>query len=173
MKRAICLWLALLLFLTGCNAATPEPVRDLPEEEAAPVLHGEYEVVRVVDGDTIIVDLDGKDTRIRLIGIDTPESVHPDKSKNSEEGIIASDFTKELLTGEKVYLEYDIEKIDQYDRTLAYVYLADGETMVNALLVEEGYATTMTVQPNSKYADTFYELQKEAREQGRGFWAEE
>ena len=93
--------------------------------KSAPELHGLYEVVRVVDGDTIIVDIDGTETRVRLIGVDTPESVHPDDTLNSERGKIASDFTSALLTGKQVYLEYDKEMTDKYGRTLAYVFLSN------------------------------------------------
>lgn len=123
-------------------------------------LYGPYKVVRVVDGDTIIVDIAGEDTRVRLIGIDTPESVHPDASKNTAAGKTASEHTKQLLTGKDVYLEYDNEKYDKYDRVLAYVYL-DGE-MINAQLLEDGYAVTMTIPPNTKYADLFEMLEQNA-----------
>lgn len=136
------------------------------------VLSGPYDVVRVVDGDTAIIAIDGEDTRVRFIGVDTPESVNPiDESKNTPEGKEASDFTKELLTGKTVYLEYDVQLADDYGRTLAYVYLDDGTTMVQTLLLEKGLATTMTIQPNSKYASLFYSTMVTARENNVGFWA--
>ncbi len=113
------------------------------------------ELVRVVDGDTIIVNYENENTRVRLIGINTPESVHQDESKNTQEGVIASDYVKELLSNVNVVgLEFDIEKYDQYDRILAYVYLEDG-TMLNAHLLSEGYADIMTYKPNVKYLDYF------------------
>lgn len=133
-------------------------------------LYGVYSVVRVVDGDTIVVDIDGEETKVRMIGVDTPESVHADENKNSESGITASQYTKNLLTGQSVYLEYDIDVEDDYGRSLAYVYLDDGTTMVNSLLLQEGMAQTMTIQPNSKYADLFANYQKTAREEQKGFW---
>lgn len=129
-----------------------------------------YDVVRVVDGDTIIVSIEGAEVKVRLIGIDAPESVHPDEEKNSDEGKEVSEWLTELLADAKVYLEYDVSVEDDYGRTLAYVYLDDGTTMINRLLLEKGFAVTMTVQPNSKYADEFYDLQSEAREAGNGFW---
>lgn len=128
------------------------------------------QVERVVDGDTIIVTLDGEETRIRLIGIDTPESVSDDKAKNTEEGKEASAFTTEQLSGKMVYLEYDKEQTDTYGRTLAYVYHDDGETMYNKVLLERGYAVTMTIEPNTKYAADFKALENTARESGKGFW---
>jgi len=133
-----------------------------------------YDVVRVVDGDTIIVSIDGKEVKVRLIGVDTPESVHTDDSKNTAEGKEASEWTSDLLTGAKVYLEYDVDTEDDYGRTLAYVYIDDidggGVIMVNRLLLENGLAQIMTIQPNSKYATEFYELQVAAREAKKGFW---
>ena len=129
-------------------------------EVSEPELHGLYDVVRVVDGDTIIVNIDGEETKVRFIGVDTPESVHPDKTKNSESGKEASEWTAELLSGQQVYLEYDIDKIDDYGRTLAYVYLSDGKTMVQEELIKSGMAELMTIQPNSKYSDRFYEIKQ-------------
>lgn len=138
----------------------------------APELHGLYNVVRVVDGDTIIVDIDGDETRVRLIGIDTPESVHPDDTLNSESGKIALDFTSELLTGKQVYLEYGEEKTDKYDRTLAYVFLSD-KTMIEAELLKNGMAEVMTIEPNSKYASYFECIEDEAKRNRSGFWSEQ
>lgn len=137
-----------------------------------PTLYGEYKVIRVVDGDTIDVDIGGEETRVRLIGVDTPESVHPDENRNTDEGETAADGLRELLEGEKVYLEYDVAVTDKYGRTLAYVYLSDRKTMVNKLLLENGLAQVMPVQPNSKYSEDFYKLQTRARKAGAGFWAE-
>lgn len=131
------------------------------EEETKPELHGLYDVVRVVDGDTIIVNIDGEETKVRLIGVDTAESVHPDETKNTEIGKEASEWTSDLLTGQKIFLEYDIDKEDDYGRTLAYVYLSDGETMVQEELLKAEMAELMTIQPNSKYANRFYEVNGE------------
>jgi len=134
-----------------------------------PELYGPYKVERVVDGDTIVVRIDNSKVKVRLIGINTPESVHSDETKNTKEGVEASDYLKSIIT-EKVYLEYDVEPVDQYGRTMAYVYLDDGKTMIERVMLAEGLATTMTVQPNSKYADELYNIQVEARESGTGFW---
>lgn len=133
-------------------------------------LDGPYKVVRVVDGDTIVVDIGGANVKIRLIGIDTPESVHPNKKRNTQEGKQASDWAKKLLAGKNVYLEYDVGKTDRYGRTLAYVYLDDQKTMVNRLLLQNGLAQIMTIQPNSRYANEFHRLQVAARQEGKGFW---
>lgn len=129
-------------------------------------------VKRVVDGDTLEVDINGKTAKVRLIGIDTPESVHPDANRNSSEGKNASEYTKEQLTGKTVGLEYDVGKTDQYGRILAYAYLDSG-LMYNAQLAAEGYAQQMTIQPNIKWVELFKDLIADARSSNRGLWAEE
>lgn len=128
----------------------------------------EYKVVRVVDGDTFIIDYKGKEERVRLIGIDTPESVHPNESKNTEEGIKTSNYTKERLDGKMIKLELDVQERDKYGRILAYIYV-DGN-MYNKELLELGYAKLATYPPNVKYVDDFTKLQEEARENKVGIW---
>jgi micrococcal nuclease len=125
-------------------------------------------LLRVVDGDTIWVSQ--PDEKIRLIGIDAPETRNTGKKQVGYYGKEASDYLKARLKGKKVRLEYDVQRYDIYRRTLAYVYLEDG-TMINAELVRLGYATVMTVAPNVKYADKFILLQQEARKKKRGLWA--
>lgn len=112
-----------------------------------------YDVVRVVDGDTIVVNYNGTEEKVRMIGIDTPESVHPDTDKNTEAGQTASEYTKTLLENKAVSLEFDVQERDQYGRLLAYVYL--NGTMVNKTLLEDGYANIATYPPNVKYVDDF------------------
>ena len=128
----------------------------------------ECEVVRVVDGDTIVVNYNGKEEKVRLIGIDTPESVHPNETKNTEEGVKVSDYTKERLTGKNIELELDVEKRDKYGRILAYVYIDD--QMYNKELLKLGYAKLATYPPNVKYVDDFTKLQQEARKNKVGLW---
>ena len=117
------------------------------------------ELERVVDGDTIIVhDPDNNRLRVRLTGINAPESVLEDESKNTEEGRDASKFLKELLADVKtVYLEYDEGRYDQYDRTLAYVWIDTGTTyiMVNEIMLATGHAKPVYIKPNLRSADTF------------------
>jgi micrococcal nuclease len=128
-----------------------------------------YVVTRVVDGDTIIVDMDGTEERVRLIGVDTPESVHPDRARNVPYGAVASAFAKDALEGRRVDLEFDAQERDRYGRLLAYVYI-DGE-MFNKTLLSEGHAQISTYPPNVRYVDTFTQLQTDARERGAGLWA--
>lgn len=127
-------------------------------------------VTKVVDGDTIDVKFaDGTVERVRLIGVDTPESVHPDADRNSEEGKLTSDYTKSQLLNKSVYLEYDVGQRDQYGRILAYVYLDN--LMYNAKLAMEGYAQQMTYQPNVRWEALFKAQVQDARANDRGLWA--
>ncbi|MFH1441379.1 MAG: thermonuclease family protein, partial [Candidatus Omnitrophota bacterium] len=133
-------------------------------------------VQRVVDGDTIVLE---SGERVRLIGIDTPEmhessKLYKDSKKTKQDievikamGKCSYEFTKNLIEGKRVRLEFDVEKQDRYKRLLAYVYLKDG-TFVNAEIVKQGYASLMTIPPNVKYADLFLELYQEARDNQRG-----
>lgn len=148
------------------SAITPEKDDDTSKIEN---LFGPYNVVYVVDGDTLDVMIDGEKTRIRLIGVNTPESVSDDENENCKEGKIASQYTKDTLENKKVYIEYDEDITDQYGRTLAYVYTEDGE-MYNKTLLEKGYARLMIIQPNTKYVDEFTKLQTQAKENKIGFW---
>jgi micrococcal nuclease len=129
-----------------------------------------YAVERVVDGDTIIANIDGESIRIRFIGIDTPESVNSDDSKNCEYGKVSSKYTKKLLTGKKVSLVYDTSKKDIYGRTLAYVYL--GNEMVNYNLVANGYAVAKEYVPNTKYSSLFTYAQIQAEKNKVGMWSD-
>ena len=117
------------------------------------------EFERVVDGDTIIVHSpDGERLRVRLTGINAPESVHPDENQNTDEGRDASQFMKDLLSDvDTVYLEYDVSEKDQYDRTLAYVWIDTGDTyiMVNEVMLATDHAEPVYIEPNLKYASTF------------------
>lgn len=127
-----------------------------------------YDVVEVTDGDTFVINLNGVKEKIRLIGVNTPETVHPTKGAEPY-GKEASDFTKSCLSGKKVSIELDIQERDTYGRILAYAYL-DGN-MFNKTLLEEGYAQVTTVQPNSKYADVFLKIELVARDNNKGLWS--
>jgi micrococcal nuclease len=128
------------------------------------------EVVRVVDGDTIVAHLPGGDERVRLIGIDTPETVDPRKPVQCF-GREASDRTKHLLPpGTVIRLERDVEARDRYGRLLAYVYRQGDGTFVNLTLAQEGYAQPLTIPPNVAYADRFAAAAAEARAADRGLW---
>src|SRR3954468_7195117 len=126
-------------------------------------------VTRVVDGDTIHVAVGGQDETVRYIGIDTPESVKPGTPVQCF-AKAASAANERLVDGRRVRLSYDAERRDRYGRLLAYVYRDGDDAFVNARLVEDGYARTLTIPPNVRFADRFASLARSAREQRRGLW---
>ena len=123
-------------------------------------------VTRVVDGDTLIVQGVG---RVRLIGVDTPETVDPRRPVQFF-GKEASAFTHRMAEGKVVRLAFDAERTDRFGRTLAYVYLSDG-TFLNAEIVKQGYGHAYTQFP-FKYLGQFQDYEREAREAERGLWTE-
>ncbi len=129
-----------------------------------------YKVTRVVDGDTFWVD-DGSERgkKIRLIGVDAPETRKSARKDVGYYGTEAKEYLTRLLDDSEVRLELDVDETDRYGRTLAYVYLRDG-TFINAELVKRGYAMVMTVPPNVKFAEKFVRLQRQARKKERGLW---
>lgn len=137
--------------------------------------------VRDVDGDTIVVEVEGTRERVRLIGIDCPESVAPAETgkENTEEGSEASRYTKSLMAeGQTIYLASDTSDVDSYDRLLRYVWLelpddpADADEvrskMLNGILVDQGYAKSKRYRPDTAYNDIFDELAADAKAAGRG-----
>ncbi|GAB6138477.1 thermonuclease family protein [Halanaerobaculum tunisiense] len=128
----------------------------------------EVEVLRVIDGDTLELTTGQK---VRLIGIDTPETESSSQPADYY-ATQATAFTRENLAGETIYLEYGVEKRDHYNRLLAYVFKQNG-ILFNAQLLQEGYATLLTIPPNVKYVDTFQQLVKDARKNKRGLWAKD
>ncbi len=129
-------------------------------------------VTKIVDGDTIwVLTPSGQEIKVRLIGVDSPEARNTGRTRIEYFGKESSDFAKKVLTGQRVRLEYDVQRLDRYKRTLAYVYLEDG-TFFNELLVKEGFATVATYPPNVKYAGHFLEVQNNARNSKKGLWAD-
>jgi len=139
----------------------------LPREPDAARPAATADVVRVVDGDTIEVDLGGEIEAVRYIGVDTPETVKPDEPVQCW-GPQASAFNHRLVDGETVRLVFDRELRDVYGRLLAYVH-ADG-VFVNAELVREGYARTLEIPPNTARAEQLSRLEQRAGEAGIGLW---
>ena len=132
--------------------------------------NGEWVLVtEVVDGDTIYVGRGWRSTKVRLIGVDTPETVHPEKPVEFF-GPEASEFTKRQLDGKKVRLEFEpSNQYDDYGRLLAYVLLLDG-TYFNAELIKQGYARVIAPSPFHRYQE-FRSYEREARVKGSGLWA--
>ena len=177
--RALVGMVALCLGLTACGTdattATPAPsvtppTAPAPTPTTAAALEPNAVIERVVDGDTVVVDLDGTRERVRLIGIDTPESVaenRPDQCYGAE----ASDYLTELLPPDTpVTLILDVEPRDRYDRLLAYLVRTQDQLFVNLDLIERGYAGTLSHPPNTHYADLFEDAVHLAAEERVGLW---
>lgn len=129
-----------------------------------------YPVEKVTDGDTLRVTVDGVSESVRLIGIDTPETVHP-RREVEPYGPEASAFVRETLAGQRVALELDLVPRDRYGRLLAYVYLED-DRQLNLLVAQEGLATTLTIPPNVRDADLYRAAVAGARSVHKGMWAD-
>ena len=140
-------------------------------------------VVRVVDGDTLKVELNGRTENVRLIGIDTPESkvnkkAKKDAARSSQDiktivslGKAATSFTKSIIKpGDLVDIEQDVQPRDRYGRLLVYVYLKSGK-MLNEEIIAAGFASIMTIPPNVRYQERFLRAYRAAREERRGLWA--
>ena len=125
------------------------------------------QVTRVIDGDTIEVRIGGGEDEVRYIGIDTPETVKPGTPVQCF-GPQASSENHRLVDGRRVRLVFDRERRDVYGRLLAYVYT--GGDFVNARLVRDGYARTLTISPNTAHAGLFHRLAQDAGRTGRGLW---
>lgn len=134
-----------------------------------------YTVTRVIDGDTIEVQKDRKQWKVRYVGVDTPETVDPRRGVGCF-GHEASDENKKLVEGKEVLLEKDVSETDKFGRLLRFVYLKDDEAttsgylFVNDFLVREGYAKVATYPPDVKFVQEFLAAQKEAEANQRGLW---
>jgi len=177
----------LLLFLLFSCKQEPATVYYSSEEGKFSIPFGksanysDIYVKRAVDGDTLVLE---NGERVRLIGIDTPEmheskKLYKDSLRTKQDattiqrlGRKSYEFTKNLVEGKRVSLEFDVEKYDRYKRLLAYAYLKDG-TFINAEIVKQGYASLMTIPPNVKYEDIFLKLYREAREKKVGLWGKQ
>jgi micrococcal nuclease len=173
MSRAKAFAFAALLTATGCAASRVPAILDAPGARTLPAA-----VERVVDGDTAWFTLtDGTREKVRFIGVDTPEST----TQHEPFGKEAAAYTASILNvGRSVDLQIDLDERDRYGRLLAYVWLSRPGTgdaaearakMLNAMLVEKGYAMVLTIPPNIAYVDLFVALQLEARNAARGLWA--
>ena len=133
---------------------------------------GQYQVIRIVDGDTIVIKYDGKYEKVRLLCVNTPESVHPDKKQNIPMGKVASKYTQKKLTGKDVNLEFEIDNLrGNYGRLLAYVFV-DGENL-NLDLVRQGLSPYYTKYGKSqKYDSEFRMAEKQARKGKLNIWGD-
>jgi micrococcal nuclease len=156
----------------SCDADTTTA----PAGEASSVLAANAVVRSIVDGDTIDVETNGSEERVRLIGIDTPEIAHPaggDRPANAAEcfGDEARQFTSTMLSvGTSIRLERDVVARDDYGRLLAYVYRAGDGVFVNYELARQGFAQPLHIEPNSRFAPLIVEATTRAESDGAGLW---
>ncbi len=160
-RRAILIIAVLVAAVLAARLATQ---RDHPAPKGVAA-----SVTRVVDGDTIHVDLGGTDETVRYIGIDTPESVKPDTPVQCF-AKQASAANARLVRGQDVRLRFDAERRDRYGRLLAYVYRADDGTFVNERLLRDGDARPLWIAPNTRFAARFAAVAAAARKADRGLW---
>ena len=159
-RLAVVVAVLALVAVAACGAAPTAPVSD----------PGAAEVVTVIDGDTIEVRVGGRVERVRLLGIDTPESVDPNRPVECH-GPEASAFTRQLLPeGTAVRLERDQEPRDHFDRLLAYVFRADDGVFVNEAILAAGEAEVLSIDPNHAYASQLAAAADAARAAGAGLW---
>lgn len=142
-------------------------LRPWEEDPGAGPASVDAEVVRVVDGDTLEARIAGEIEDVRLIGVDTPETVKPGEPVQCF-GLRASRFTHRELEGRPVRLVFGVERRDVYGRLLAYVYL--GERFFNPILVRRGLARSLTIPPNDRFAPRLRRLELAAARAGRGLW---
>lgn len=163
-------WIALLLLAGLVLGDVALPGGDDPA--LAPGGTAAATLARVVDGDTIAVEIGGREERVRYIGLDTPETVKPNAPVECY-GHDAHSLNARLVgdEGASLTLRFDRELRDRYDRLLAYVYRADDGLFVNARLVAAGAARTLPIAPNTAHASRFSALQHAARTAGRGLWS--
>lgn len=141
-----------------------ETTSNNPSQTASPQKYDDTGIIQsVVDGSTYIINIDGTDTTVCLIGISFDE--------NTESGVVVSEIVKAYLNqGDTVHIEYDLGRTDPNGNTLAYVYFSNG-TMIQRWLLSNGYAYATPIQPNSKYAAQFESLEQKAKENKIGLWA--
>lgn len=151
-------YLLLLIIIIGAYYFFGKTDRDPNSEE--------YRVIDVIDGDTVVIN-DAKNSRVRYLGIDTPEIALQD-SPGDPMSKEAWDYNAGLVQGKKVRLELDEEKYDVYGRILAYVYV--DELLVNQELLKEGLATVLIIEPNNKHSEIIYDAVGEARRKNKGIW---
>jgi len=164
--------------LSSCDSEpdfSPPPPEPVPEVTMPTTAQGPFPVTRVVDGDTVRVLIDGQDTSVRLIGIDTPETVAPNRPVECA-GPEASVYAEQLMDGTRVYLELDPTQgtYDRFNRVLAYVWLAgDNENvMVNLAMLQAGLAEEYTYDDAYRYQQLFRESEQQAREDLLGQWGQ-
>lgn len=170
----------------GLKEKTQDQVEEIPaskdeNQDLGQKNFTKAKVVSVTDGDTVTAEIDSKNNKIRMIGVDTPETVHPSKPL-AFYGKEASDFTKAILNNREVYLERDVSEADKYNRSLRYIWLSlpanpknpsfedVRDKMYNAILLRDGYGRLSTFPPDVKYQDYFKKIARQAEKNELGLY---
>ncbi|AEY64791.1 thermonuclease family protein [Clostridium sp. BNL1100] len=146
----------------------PDSIIDVAGEGIEPFGYINATVTKVTDGDTFHAEYKDKEYKVRMLDIDTPESVKSGVDPQPFSGE-ASDLTKDTLTNKTVKLIFEEDTTDQYGRLLAHVVLEDG-SFYNAMMVNEGYAISVFYSPNTHLKSFYDKLQNDAITEGKGFW---
>ena len=171
-RTAIIAALALTIAACGQSDFTAAPAEPYPGLTMPAEAQGPFAVTRVVDGDTVRVLINGQETPVRLIGIDTPETVAPNRPVECA-GPEASVYAEQLMAGDRVYLELDPTQgtYDRYNRALAYVWLED-DVMVNLALLQTGLAEEYTYDGQYTYQQLFQQVEEQAQDDLLGLWGQ-
>ena len=163
--RGVITSLALVIGLTSCSdSSTP------PNDQADLVEIADGKIAHVIDGDTVDIDIDGHTERVRLIGVDTPETKHPTKPLECFGPEASAYLTQLLPKGTTVRIERDVEARDRYGRMLLYLYLGSNDLFINLDLVARGYGTPMSIEPNTFHRNDFVRAAAQAEAANVGLW---
>ena len=163
--RGVIASFALLIGLASCSSSSP-----LPNGQVDLVKIADGKIVKVVDGDTVDIDIDGHTERVRLIGVNTPETKHPTKPIECFGPEASAYLTQLLPKGTTVRIERDVEARDRYGRMLLYLYLGSNDLFINLDLVARGYGTPMSIEPNTFHRNDFVRAAAQAEAANVGLW---
>ena len=158
--RGVITTFALLIGLASCSNSSPPP-------------NGQPDLVKiadVIDGDTVDIDINGRTERVRLIGVNTPETKHPTKPIECFGPEASAYLTQLLPKGTTVRIERDVEARDRYGRMLLYLYLGSNDLFINLDLVARGYGTPMSIEPNTFHRNDFVRAAAQAEAADVGLW---
>jgi len=163
--RGVITTFALLIGLASCSGSSQPPLSQTDLVKIANV-----KIVKVIDGDTVDIALAGRTERVRLIGVNTPETKHPTKPIECFGPEASAYLTKLLPKGAAVRIERDVEARDRYGRMLLYLYLGSNDLFINLDLVARGYGTPMSIEPNTFHRNDFVRAAAQAEAANVGLW---
>ena len=162
--RGVIASFALLIGLASCSGSS----QLLPPLQGGQADLGK--IAHVIDGDTVDIDINGRTERVRLIGVDTPETKHPTKPIECFGPEASAYLTQLLPKGTAVRIERDVEARDRYGRMLLYLYLGSNDLFINLDLVARGFGTPMSIEPNTFYRNDFVHAATQAEASNMGLW---